>query len=74
MDMTPLAQLVSALLESSDQVADVGDDLLMRTALAPLESLFAPKDLLTATAVLEAITPMIHETAVLLDLPAAETG
>jgi hypothetical protein len=74
MDMTPLAQLVSALLESSDPVADIGDDLIMRTALAPLESLFAPRDLLTATAVLEALTPMIVETTVLLDMPAAETG
>jgi hypothetical protein len=72
--MTPLAQLVSALLESSDQVADVGDDLLMRTALAPLEALFAPTDLLTATAVLEAIPTMILETTMLLDMPAAETG
>jgi hypothetical protein len=46
----------------------------MRTALAPLESLFAPHDLLTATAVLEALTPMIVETNVLLEMPAAETG
>jgi hypothetical protein len=29
---------------------------------------------LTATAVLEAVTPMILETAALLDLPAADTG
>jgi hypothetical protein len=72
--MTPLAQLVSALLESSEQVLDVGDDLLMCTALAPLEALFGPHDLLTATAVLEAIQPMIVETTVLLDMPAAETG
>jgi hypothetical protein len=72
--MTPLAQLVLALLESSDPVADLGDDALMRTALAPLESLFAPRDLLTATAVLEAVTPMIAETTALLDEPAAKTG
>jgi hypothetical protein len=73
-DMTPLAQLITALLESSDPVADIGDDLMMRTALAPLESLFAPRDLLVATAVLEAVTPMIRETSALLETPAAKTG
>jgi hypothetical protein len=74
-DMTPLAQLVCALLESSDPVADLGDDVMMRAALEPLESLFAARDLLTATAVLEAVTPMILETTVLLDnAAAAETG
>lgn len=72
--MTPLAQLVSALLESSDPVADIADEELTRTALEPLESLFAPRDLLIATAVLEAITPLVLETTVLLEMPAAETS
>ena len=79
--MTPLAQLVTALLESSEPIAQVVDDLapldprpLITSLLLPTESLFEPQDLLVATAVLEAVTPRIHEISMLLDEPVGETA
>ena len=71
--MTPLAQLVNALLESTDPVLSILDDAacddarpMLSAALAPLELLYEPRDLLTATAVLEAVAPMILQTGMLL--------
>ena len=75
--MTPLLQLVDALLESTDPVYSIVDDVDLsddpRTALgailAPLEQLYEPRDLLVATAVLEAVAPMLHQTGLLLSTP-----
>jgi hypothetical protein len=78
--MSPLAQLVDALLESTDPVLSILDDvslapspddarLALSAMLAPLEQLYDPRDLLVATAVLEAVTPMILETNLLLAPP-----
>jgi hypothetical protein len=72
--MTPLLQLVDALLESTDPVysivddADLADDPrhAIGAILAPLEQLYDPRDLLVATAVLEAVAPMLHQTGLLL--------
>jgi hypothetical protein len=86
--MTPLAQLVDALLESTAPVTQILDDVdlsyeppdpddmrrLLGSVLAPLEQLYAPRDLLTATAVLEAVAPMILETTLLFGPRAAETA
>ena len=77
--MTPLLQLVDALLESTDPVYSIVDDVDLsddpRTALgailAPLERLYEPRDLLVATAVLEAVAPMLQETGLLLAAPRA---
>jgi hypothetical protein len=77
--MTPLHQLVAALLESADPMFSIIDDVDLapdpRTALsavlAPLEQLYDPKDLLVATAVLEAVAPMLHQTELLLTAPAS---
>ena len=69
--MTPLAQLVDALLESTAPVTQILDDvdlsydppdpdemrMLLGSILAPLEQLYQPRDLLIATAVLEAVDP-----------------
>jgi hypothetical protein len=71
--MTPLLQLVDALLESTDPVYSIVDDADLaddpRTALgailAPLEQLYDPRDLLVATAVLEAVAPMLQRTGFL---------
>jgi hypothetical protein len=78
--MTPLSQLVIALLESTDPVADVLADIqltpeledaprVLSAMLAPLEQLYEPRDLLVATAVLEAVTPMIVETTLFASQP-----
>jgi hypothetical protein len=75
--MSPLAQLVDALLESTDPVVAVLDDvdlapgpgdarMMLSAMLAPLEQLYDPRDLLVATAVLEAVVPMILRTNLLL--------
>jgi hypothetical protein len=75
--MTPLAQLVDALLESTDPVLQVLDDvdlapspgdarMMLGAMLAPLEQLYDPRDLLVATAVLEAVVPMILQTNLVL--------
>ncbi|HWK27921.1 MAG TPA: hypothetical protein VNS09_15255 [Solirubrobacter sp.] len=72
--MTPLAQLVDALIDTADPVLTVTDNAsddedaqaLLGAMLARLEGLYAPRDLLIATAVLEAVTPMLVETNVLL--------
>jgi hypothetical protein len=79
--MTPLAQLVDAILESTAPVTQILDDvdlsfdppdpddmrMLLSSILAPLEQLYQPRDLLIATAVLEAVAPMIAETSLLFD-------
>lgn len=72
--MTPLEQLVDALMESADPVLDLVDGthearLLLSATLAPLEQLYAARDLLVATAVLEAITPLLADTTLLLAAP-----
>jgi len=75
--MTPLLQLVDALLESTDPVYAIVDDVdlapdaraALSAILAPLEQLYEPHDLLIATAVLEAVAPMLHQTGVLLASP-----
>jgi hypothetical protein len=77
--MNPLAQLVDALLESTDPVLSILDDmalspspddarLALSAVLAPLEQLYDPRDLLIATAVLEAVPPMVLQTNALLGL------
>jgi hypothetical protein len=81
--MTPLAQLVDALLDATDPLCTVLDSGRLSTntdedrtivaeLLSPLESLYAPHDLLAAAAVLETVAPMIAETHVLLSLDPAE--
>jgi hypothetical protein len=79
--MTPLAQLIDALLESTAPVTQILDGvdlsydppdpdemrMMLGSVLAPLEQLYRPRDLLIATAVLEAVTPMILETSLLFD-------
>lgn len=75
--MTPLHQLVDALLESTDPVFAIIDDVdlapdargAISAILAPLEQLYEPRDLLVATAVLEAVAPLLHETGILLCTP-----
>jgi hypothetical protein len=75
--MTPLHQLVEALLESTDPVFTIVDDVelapdargALSAILAPLEQLYAPQDLLVATAVLEAVAPLLHQTGMLLATP-----
>jgi hypothetical protein len=77
--MTPLHQLVEALLESTDPVYSIIDDVelapdargALSAILAPLEQLYEPHDLLIATAVLEAVAPMLHQTGLLLATPPA---
>jgi hypothetical protein len=77
--MTPLLQLVDALLESTDPVFSIVDDVhlsgdpreALELILAPLEQLYEPRDLLVATAVLEAVAPMLHQTGMLLATPPA---
>jgi hypothetical protein len=82
--MTPLAQLVDALLESTAPVTQILDEVafapippdpdelreILSGALAPLESLLDPRDLLIATAVLEAAAPRLLESVLLLPEPA----
>jgi hypothetical protein len=68
--MTPLFQLVDALLETSDQlIDDVDAHATLLSILAPLEQLYEPHDLLIATAVLEAVAPLLHHTGLLLAGP-----
>ncbi|WP_028062116.1 hypothetical protein [Solirubrobacter soli] len=75
--MTPLHQLVDALLESTDPVFSIIDDVdlapdargALSAILAPLEQLYQPQDLLVATAVLEAVAPLLHQTEMLLAAP-----
>ena len=78
--MTPLLQLVDALMESTDPVFSIVDDIdlapspddaraMLSAILAPLEQLYDPRDLLVATAVLEAVTPMLTHTGMLLGPP-----
>src|SRR3954449_12662768 len=81
-DMTPLAQFVGALLESTAPVTQILDDIdlapdplepddmqaLLGNVLAPLAALFEPRDLLVATAVLEAASPILAETLMLVPL------
>jgi len=75
--MTPLLQLVDALLESTDPVFSIVDDVdlspdpraALSAILAPLEQLYEPRDLLVATAVLEAVAPMLHQTGLLFASP-----
>lgn len=75
--MTPLHQLVDALLESTDPVFSIIDDVdlapdargALNAILAPLEQLYAPQDLLVATAVLEAVVPLLHQTGMLFAAP-----
>ena len=75
--MTPLLQLVDALLESTDPVFSIVDDddlssdprAALSAILAPLEQLYEPRDLLVATAVLEAVAPMLHQTGLLFASP-----
>jgi len=75
--MTPLLQLVDAILESTDPVYSIVDDVglapdaraALSAILAPLEQLYEPHDLLIATAVLEAVAPMLHQTGLLLASP-----
>ena len=75
--MTPLHQLVDAILESTDPVYSIIDDVdlapdarsALSAILAPLEQLYEPRDLLVATAVLEAVAPMLHQTGLLLSTP-----
>ena len=75
--MTPLHQLAEALLESTDPVFSIVDDVdlapdarsALSAILAPLEQLYAPQDLLVATAVLEAVAPLLHQTEMLLATP-----
>jgi len=77
--MTPLVQLVEALLESTDPVYSIIDDVdlapdartALSTILAPLAELYEPRDLLVATAVLESVAPMLHQTGLLLAVPPA---
>ena len=77
--MSPLLQLVDALLESTDPVFSIVDDVdhspdpraALSAILAPLEQLYDPRDLLVATAVLEAVAPMLHQTGLLLSAPPA---
>jgi len=72
--MTPLHQLVDALLESTDPVYTIIDDVelapdphtALSAILSPLEALYQPQDLLIATAVLEAVAPMLQQTGMLL--------
>jgi hypothetical protein len=66
MDMTPLHQLIDALLDATDHVIDEVD---LHVILAPLEQLYEPHDLLIATAVLQAVAPMLHQTGLLLATP-----
>jgi hypothetical protein len=76
--MTPLHQLVEAILESTDPVYSIVDDVelapdahsALASILAPLEQLYQPQDLLIATAVLEAVAPMLQQTGLLLSAPA----
>jgi len=68
--MTPLLQLVDALLETTDQlIDDVDPHATLLAVLAPLEQLYEPHDLLIATAVLEAVAPMLQQTELLLAMP-----
>jgi len=70
--MTPLHQLVDALLETTDQLMDDSDPhATLLASLSPLEQLYDPHDLLIATAVLEAVAPMLHHTGLLLSAPPA---
>jgi len=77
--MTPLHQLVDALLDSTDPVFSIIDDVdlaldaraALSAILAPLEQLYDASDLLVATAVLEAVAPMLHQTELLLTAPPA---
>jgi hypothetical protein len=75
--MTPLAQLVDAILDSTDPVIQVLDGVdfapgpddarrMLSAMLAPLERLYEARDLLIATAVLEAVAPMIFQASLLL--------
>jgi hypothetical protein len=65
--MTPLAQLVEALLESTDPIIDLPGDpqTMVGAILAPLEQLYDSRDLLIATAVLEAAVPLLQQTSLL---------
>jgi hypothetical protein len=81
--MTPIAQLVDALLESTAPVNQILDEVsyapvppdpdelraLLSEALAPLDLLLSPRDLLITTAVLEAVAPRLLESAMLLPQP-----
>jgi hypothetical protein len=75
--MSPLEQLAYALAESTAPMTDILDDVqltpylgdvapLVSSLLEPLEALFAPRDLLVAAAVLEAATPLLAETVLLV--------
>lgn len=71
--MTPLAQLVDAIIESADPALQIIDDvelapgpddarLTLGNLLAPLEHAYSSRDLLVATAVLESVVPLLTET------------
>lgn len=65
--MTPLEQFAHALEETAFPAADMIDSgFPPRDVLAPLGALFEPRDLLTATAVLEAAAPLLAETLLLV--------
>jgi hypothetical protein len=64
--MTPLHQLVDALLETTDQlVDDLDPHATLLAVLTPLEQLYDPRDILITTAVLEAVAPMLQRTGFL---------
>jgi hypothetical protein len=82
--MTPLTGFVNAVLECAAPVTQILDEVscpslapdaeelreLLSGALAPLESLLCARDLLVATAVLEAAAPRLEESLMLLPHPA----
>jgi hypothetical protein len=69
--MTPLHQLVDALLDTTDHLIDeIDPHATLLAVLGPLEQLYEPRDLLVATAVLETVAPMLHQTGLLLAVPA----
>ena len=81
--MTPLSEFVEAVLECTAPVTQILDEVsftpyppdadelrdLLSSMLKPLEALLAPRDLLTATAVLEAATPRLAESLLLVPEP-----
>ena len=81
--MTPLSEFVAAVLECTAPVTQILDEVsftavpadpddlrdLLQSMLAPLEALLTPRDLLTATAVLEAATPRLAESLLLVPEP-----
>ena len=81
--MTPLTEFVDAVLECTAPVAEILDEVsfspappdrdelrdLLGSMLAPLEALLNPRDLLIATAVLEAATPRLAQSLLLVPAP-----